>query len=587
MFKRVFFIIISLIIISNFIISCAGKEKKRIITPFKTYDLNPLLKKDYAKRVNNFIVILDLSISMTESYNSRYKYKNAVDIVSRFNQTIPDLRLFSAIRTFGDYNCSFCKTTKLIYGPESYSKARFDKALRRIQGANGESPLELALVAARQDIKTFEGKVAVIIVSDFKEMQKNSIDAVSRIQEEFGSRISLFNIIVGNDLEGKNLMSNISSKVENSFSVTADSIYSRENMANFVKMIFLEKILDSDKDGVFDKLDQCPNTDIGLEVDQLGCPIDSDNDGVYNTIDKCSNTPEGVSVDKNGCPFDTDKDGVYDYIDLCPNTPPDAVVNSKGCWQLQKHYLGELCPNTYAYLDDIVEIMNRNQKKCFNIIVKSSRLKSVEGNNELAKIWGNDLKSYLISKGISSERLSVYAGAMKLKADSDSSSMTDYNKTSVIIKPTLCLVDSDKDGVFDKNDKCPNTPSGVEVDISGCPYVEKKSIDLKIEFDPNKYNIKENDWINLKKVADYLNDHPNTEATIEAHTDSQGGELFNLKLSQQRANSVVKYLIDYFGIPASRLRAVGYGEKIPVASNSTIEGRKKNRRAIAVISTVH
>jgi OOP family OmpA-OmpF porin len=89
--------------------------------------------------------------------------------------------------------------------------------------------------------------------------------------------------------------------------------------------------LDSDKDGVPDYLDKCPNTPSGVAVDKDGCPIDSDKDGVPDYLDKCPNTPAGVAVDKNGCPLDSDGDGVPDYLDKCPGTPPGVKVDKDGC----------------------------------------------------------------------------------------------------------------------------------------------------------------------------------------------------------------------------------------------------------------
>jgi outer membrane protein OmpA-like peptidoglycan-associated protein/opacity protein-like surface antigen len=88
---------------------------------------------------------------------------------------------------------------------------------------------------------------------------------------------------------------------------------------------------DSDKDGVPDKWDQCPDTPIGALVDQYGCPLDSDNDGVYDGLDKCPDTPKGCVVDITGCPLDTDKDGVCDGLDKCPDTPPNVNVDVRGC----------------------------------------------------------------------------------------------------------------------------------------------------------------------------------------------------------------------------------------------------------------
>jgi OOP family OmpA-OmpF porin len=109
-------------------------------------------------------------------------------------------------------------------------------------------------------------------------------------------------------------------------------------------------VKDSDKDGVADNLDKCPNTPLGVRVDARGCAIDSDNDGVPDYLDKCPNTPEGVKVDKKGCPIDSDHDGVADYLDKCPNTPEGVKVDKNGCALDSDHdgvadYLDK-CPNT-------------------------------------------------------------------------------------------------------------------------------------------------------------------------------------------------------------------------------------------------
>ncbi len=94
---------------------------------------------------------------------------------------------------------------------------------------------------------------------------------------------------------------------------------------------FAFKPRDSDKDGVPDKLDECPGTPAGVAVDAKGCPFDEDGDGVPDYMDKCPGTPAGVQVDANGCPLDADGDGVADYLDECPDSPAGVAVDAKGC----------------------------------------------------------------------------------------------------------------------------------------------------------------------------------------------------------------------------------------------------------------
>jgi OOP family OmpA-OmpF porin len=116
----------------------------------------------------------------------------------------------------------------------------------------------------------------------------------------------------------------------------------------------------------------------------------------------------------------------------------------------------------------------------------------------------------------------------------------------------------------------------------GCPPCCEEAIVLKIEFDTDKYFIRAKYNNEIKKVADYMKKYPNTTVVMEGHTDNVGDDAYNQELSQNRANSVKQYLVNNFGIKASRLTAIGYGESRPVASNDTEEGRQKNRRVQAL-----
>jgi outer membrane protein OmpA-like peptidoglycan-associated protein len=110
--------------------------------------------------------------------------------------------------------------------------------------------------------------------------------------------------------------------------------------------------LDSDGDHVPDGLDQCPNTPSGATVDARGCAADSDGDGIPDGVDRCANTPAGAKVDDAGCPIDSDKDGVPDGLDQCPDTPAGTQVDARGC-SVDSDNDGvmddkDLCPNTQA-----------------------------------------------------------------------------------------------------------------------------------------------------------------------------------------------------------------------------------------------
>ena len=87
----------------------------------------------------------------------------------------------------------------------------------------------------------------------------------------------------------------------------------------------------------------------------------------------------------------------------------------------------------------------------------------------------------------------------------------------------------------------------------------------------------------LKKVQQAIEYYPNAPIVIEGHTDSVGSDAVNMKLSQDRAESVREYLIANLGLPESRVSAIGYGKDRPIASNETNEGRAQNRRIDVVI----
>lgn len=163
------------------------------------------------------------------------------------------------------------------------------------------------------------------------------------------------------------------------------------------------------------------------------------------------------------------------------------------------------------------------------------------------------------------------------------------SSTTVVVRPkpvVVQVVDSDKDGVADPMDKCPDTPAGVKVDRNGCPpppAASCKNFNLEIEFDTAKADIKPAFDKEIKQVADFLKENMGSTASIEGHTDNVGAADMNMKLSQRRADSVRNYLIKKFGIAADRITAKGFGLTKPRASNKTAKGRYENRRVEALM----
>jgi outer membrane usher protein len=112
---------------------------------------------------------------------------------------------------------------------------------------------------------------------------------------------------------------------------------------------------------------------------------------------------------------------------------------------------------------------------------------------------------------------------------------------------------------------------------------EKVSFILRAQFVKGKSFLDKKHDKYIRKLADFMKAYPETSIEIIGHTDNIGKEGYDILLSQKRANSVRKYLIDKFGIEKSRMHALGYGSNKPIADNNTKEGRRQNNRIEVVI----
>ncbi len=331
---------------------------------------------------------------------------------------------------------------------------------------------------------------------------------------------------------------------------------------------------DSDKDGILDPLDVCPNTPHNVKIDQLGCPIDSDGDGVPDYLDHCPNTPSAAYgfVDTLGCPLDTDSDGVYDYLDLCPGTPIEArgYVDEHGC-ALDSDGDGvpdykDLCPNTpveaRGYIDE----------------------HGCELDTDSDGVY--DYKDQCPGTPVEARG---YVDSIGCEMDTDGDSVPDWKdqcpNTPVEARGYVdsigCELDTDKDGIPDWKDECP-TVAGPAYN-KGCPEVKKEIRNLLkkamqgIQFENGKAVIKKASYPLLDQIAAQFIENSNFIIEVQGHTDNVGKADYNLKLSDARANAVMKYLVGK-GVPQERMTAKGYGMEVPIADNKTKAGRAKNRR---------
>jgi OOP family OmpA-OmpF porin len=283
----------------------------------------------YVRKVDQFVVIADGSMSMAERTRGQQKLGISEDFLASLNQTIPDLGYDGGLRTFGRGLCKSRGKTVSIIEVGDYLGSSFADGIARFGCANGTSPLNVAIDAAGSDLINRSARTAIVIVSDGLDMGKKEVASAEALQSVFGDNLEIHAVQIGHDKEGRVLLEQVVAAGGTGHFKPAGELTTSSAMAAFVADVFLWP--DGDGDGVPDHLDKCPDTPKGVEVDATGCPVDSDGDGVPDYLDRCPGTPKGVQVDASGCPVDSDGDGVPDHLDKCPGTPKGVKVDATGC----------------------------------------------------------------------------------------------------------------------------------------------------------------------------------------------------------------------------------------------------------------
>ncbi|MCC6412855.1 MAG: OmpA family protein [Saprospiraceae bacterium] len=305
---------------------------------------------------------------------------------------------------------------------------------------------------------------------------------------------------------------------------------------------------DTDKDGLTNAADFCPEI-AGLEAHK-GCP-DTDKDGIRDLDDACPTLAGSVLY--KGCP-DTDNDGITDDKDNCPDLAGPGSL--KGCPDMDGDGItdaDDACPNMAGV--------------------------------EMFKGCPDTDKDGIEDK---LDNCPTIAGPASFNGcpfvDKDADGIPDTEDACPTLKGSKALKgcpDGDNDGVADKDDRCPQQYGLVA--NGGCPEMKKEEREAltmavrKVEFQTGSDKLTAASLLVLDKVADMLKQYPNYKVTISGHTDSRGEVASNQKMSEKRANSCSQYLISK-GVDATRLKAVGYGESKPIASNLNEAGRTQNRR---------
>ena len=149
------------------------------------------------------------------------------------------------------------------------------------------------------------------------------------------------------------------------------------------------------------------------------------------------------------------------------------------------------------------------------------------------------------------------------------------------------IPDTDGDGVNDEEDKCITIPGPKE--NFGCPIIPpeiKKRVDIaakNILFVTGSAKLQSKSFKGLNDVAQIMKENPGMSLAIDGHTDWVGSDEYNQKLSDDRAASVMNYIVSK-GVDASRITSAGHGETMPIADNKTAAGRQQNRRVEMTLS---
>lgn len=174
-------------------------------------------------------------------------------------------------------------------------------------------------------------------------------------------------------------------------------------------------------------------------------------------------------------------------------------------------------------------------------------------------------------------------GCPLVDKDTDGDGVPDAKDKCPTVKGTVQgCPDRDGDGVMDSEDECPDVAGSVRLKGCALSKVELDAIKKASEnifFNTGSSVIKDESFKDLDDLAKILITNPEVEASVEGHTDSQGNDASNLKLSKERAASVKDYLIKK-GVKADHISSEGYGETKPIADNGTAEGRAQNRRVV-------
>jgi len=213
------------------------------------------------------------------------------------------------------------------------------------------------------------------------------------------------------------------------------------------------------------------------------------------------------------------------------------------------------------------------------VSIKNSYADLTSKNDKLLSDLDNTLKKLNISSEADepADKLlaieNMFAG-LSNKLDSSSTVLADLESTHDRLSKELGVRQEKEQKI--ENARSILNPTEGEVLLNATDDIVVRLFGLS--FAPNSSDISDNHVELLMKVQTILEIFPDTKLLVEGHTDDRGERTTNMRLSEKRAFSVMQYLRKLMSIPADRIDAVGYGPDKPIGTNTTKEGRAKNRR---------
>jgi len=322
---------------------------------FSKKKIDPGIKSDAVQRIETLLVIFDATSTMSDQAFGQKKLDVSKNVLTMLNHELKHLELTCGLRTVSS-------TTQLIYGLSRHNPHEFQMAVNDVTTAKGNISMSAAMNAGKYDLKSASGNVAMIIISDGMSSNNYALKSAEIIGSDYGDRLCLYTIRVGNHPKGATYMNQLPEKAACGFAVAASKLNSKQAIKAFVQSIFF-----------------AGSTEGLLEMNIKAS--DSDGDGISDDKDKCNRTPDG------------------------------AVVNADGCWNINTIYFDWNKATVQQLfkqrLMNAVDVFKANPYLRIELQGHTDNTGGVDYNQVLSEKRANNVKKVLTKEGVSESQLST------------------------------------------------------------------------------------------------------------------------------------------------------------------------------------